>query len=376
MRFEDRKKELPEIRVEDLDPLLLAKEMTVLTDEYRPAEVPAWMRLYGYVLAGERAWTKLLKDRSTAAEALRGDRESYERLVPTGAAARDLERLAGRALPLSEADAGDTEADLRALLQTHGELHLVRERMEPLLELARAAEERLFEVRGLRSLFRGECKELGDGRVRISYELEDPAELQDFTPDPRYNALFRSTLPELLTAGDTHVGVAEGALNAIGATSYRHVLSFVAPVTVRWKFRYGYVTPEGTPDIHDFVAVCDDGQGNYAALTGFGGLVVLDKPGYHRFEHVQSDRPFKPHQVFEFELEHDGRVVSSRVDGEPVKEVPSGPRTSGHLLLFFHTDTPVSIDELVIEGRVDPEVREALRGAWVAERLSELGFGD
>jgi hypothetical protein len=377
VELDDRKKELPVVRVEDLDPHLLAKEMSKLGEAYRPAEVPSWMRLYAYILAGDSTWTKLLKDRSEAAEAVRADRESYDVLVPTGAAARDLERIAARTLPLNDSSAQTTEDDLRALLKTHGELLIVRERLVHLRQLARSAEEVLFEMRGLRALFSGDCKELGDGRVRLLYEFDHTAELDDFIEHADYLPDFRGTLPALLKpAGEAETTLEEGAWTVLGATSYRHILPFVAPVTVKWKIKYGYVTPGGTPDIHDFLAVCDNGAESYAALTGMGSLVVVDKPGYHRFEHVGSDKPFTAHKVFELELEHDGRVVTSRVNGEPVREVPCGPRTAGRALLFFHTDVPASIEELVIEGRVDPLERKALRDTWVESRLSEIGFGD
>jgi hypothetical protein len=58
------------------------------------------------------------------------------------------------------------------------------------------------------------------------------------------------------------------------------------------------------------------------------------------------------------------------VDSQEVAQVPAGPRSSGRVVLWCHTDADIAISRLTIEGRPTPAYLTDLRGRWVEQQFA------
>ena len=76
--------------------------------------------------------------------------------------------------------------------------------------------------------------------------------------------------------------------------------------------------------------------------------------------------------LYELELECDGAHVRTKVNGELVKEVESGGRARGKVFLVVHSDAPVYIERLEIEGTCSEQSRYQ---AWLTKQLVSVGLG-
>jgi hypothetical protein len=209
--------------------------------------------------------------------------------------------------------------------------------------------------------------------VRIAYDLDRSRELDDFARDPSYWSERRKQSPRPLeTAEQSALAVAKGALRGSGAVAHRLRVAFARQISVRCEVRYGYVPESGTGASLLALAACDDREGSYVACLGLGGLEAVDEASRH-----VADAPapagidLDPQHTYAIELRLAGERAASFVDGVQAKEIATGPRERGEVVLFVHSDPEIAVERLVVEGDLDVD---GCRRAWVAARVSELGI--
>jgi hypothetical protein len=364
LQLEERRAGAWSVPVAELDPYELARQI----DRGLAGEISAeWVRLYPYVLTGETQWKRLLDGDTPEARALVADGEDdYPerlRLAHALGALVDLSRLAP---PSTSAEARARLARIEALRADYGDLPALAERGALLADCARQAWFGVAEHEGLGSMLRGSCETVEEGRVRITYEFSDPAELEDFRASS-YLAEMHGAYPRLGTDAEG-LSVSEGALRGVGRGCLRHVAGFAAPLRVSWDVTYE--APAGDSSVWFFnVGVCDDGERRFAWAVNIFHMEVWDG-------RVAQAGPSDSVQIYNgakyhAELVHDGTKVELSSSDTSQAELPC-ERSSGGVFLWMHTDLPIVLDRLVIEAALDDAALAALRAAWVEERMAQF----
>ena len=326
-----------------------------------------WVRLYGFVLAGNDKWTKLLKGDDPAVTSLRADGEAdYEARLRLGRCVAELNALAALDDPATPAEAQSLLTRIDALRSGGDAPELMAERAEPLRNTAALAWGMLFEQEGLGSLMKGKVKELDGGRVQIEYGFDEEAELEDWVVIDRYMRGLRKQLPEL--EGDKHENkfwVKGGSLKSRGQTALRHALPFEAPMKVEYDVQIN--PPKDTKDsggaLFFHVGLCNDMNYRFAWASLMGSLEVWEDRDDRNLVLPEDGFGVRLGRAFTVKLEHDGETVRLS-QGKSTIEAECGP-TSGSVFLWGHTDLSVSLKRIKIEGRVTEEGLAALRDDWV-----------
>jgi hypothetical protein len=345
----------------------LARQMKGAGDLAEP-----WVRYYPYVLAGDSKWKRLLKGDDAGTAALRADAaDDYpERLREAGALGR-LQALADRDEPRSPAEGREVLAAIDELRATAWDLEFVVARKPALRALAVAAYGMLFEEVGLDDVVRGKIEPLPGGRMRVSYDFSDPAQLDDF-PE-RKDILFLRTMYKPLSVDGVGFRIVGGELTGRGKASRRWVLGMTAPMTVRYEMSLDPPSDETLDKSLWYVGVgfCDDGNEdflmgvNYFNLRGYGGRE-------NELGEIETNRTYPYGAYVAITIEHDGeRVVMRRGDGTETSIKALGNTTGGGFL-WLHTDSQIRLDNLVFEGVVDDAALSVVRNAWVTEQLGEF----
>ena len=221
-----------------------------------------------------------------------------------------------------------------------------------------------------RSLLHGAFEPLGGGRVRLTYDFDDAAELNDFVEFEYLESIRKSFGP---VRAKERVGFQHerGAIVAIGEACARHVLGFQSPMTVTCRF--SYVRRVSDDDLWRFsLGACGDWEGlSFVRTFDLDGLAVGDAGSYEN--KMSTPRVgVLPKKNYEIGLRNDGETVTTFLDGDDMQSLPVGAATSGNVFLFVHSDRPIRVDRLVIEGTIDPEGLERSRAEWVRGKVADL----
>ena len=364
---------IEQLEVSELDPLRLVRNFGSKVTDYGPA----WTRPYGLLIAGERRWDAQLEGDDEDTRRLITDGEGeLPRLIEEGSAAVALEQLAYRPEPGGGPAARALVDEIALVMSEYGDTDVVRARKAPLRELAAKAWGAQYSQHGFEELLHGKLERLENGKLRITYEFDDAAELKDFEPISAYLAEQRADRPKLEAGSGGALEVRGGNLEGKGALCYRHKLAFVAP-TVRYELLYGRARSGGGTLANVLLGICDDGAGSYVGAWDLFDLVAIDKPmGYARTAFTEGRRSLRAARAYKLELRHDGELVTLLVNGKKRRQIASGPRLEGSLFLWIHAQLPVAIKRLEIEARPITDEDDPARAAWIEAKLRESGLGD
>jgi hypothetical protein len=210
--------------------------------------------------------------------------------------------------------------------------------------------------------------------VTVVYDFNKPDEAKDWVKVPGYLDSFHKGLaPTAKKEEESSWTVANGEFGGVGSACYRNFLLFEAPVTVRYDMVFRPSSAKNPDAFTFFVAACDDGDGNYTACLNFGDLQIVDtKDGV--LKTLADEKPAQSKRVQKLELRNDGTNVSTWLGGQKRFETPCGKRTNGSVVMWFHTDNPVAIQKIEIEGKLDPSWADRAKSAYYDAKLAEIGF--
>ena len=342
-----------------------------------PAEKGSWVRAYGYAVAGDERWKKLLRDEGDEAQAFRADAEGvYPALLQTADAVAELVSLAGADAPATGADADTVLTRIQALRTTHGENRLVKEGQVPLAALARAALAARFAALGLEGVLHAKVERLEGDRVRLVYSFQKEEQREDWVEMPEYLASLRGPAGPVSPDTKSRIEMRDGALIGTGSTCLRLPLALASPTKISYELQFRKRPDSEAMACRFMLGLADDGLGSFAGCIGFGNLHVRDK--LTRFEDVAYDTgefSFYFDMLYQVEVSQDaeGKLTSS-VAGEQKQELDAGARRAGGILLWFHADCSVAIHTLSIEAGLTPDSTRDLEQSWIHARLVELGL--
>jgi len=364
---EENRRGVERLAIEALDPLELADWM----GDTKYGRRTGWIRNWPGVLAGdERSLRRLEYADDPETESILRDVEStWPALLELGSAAVELYDLAG-ATPDGVEDGLRWLERLERLMAEHGDLDLVRDRVDALRSLADPVVARVSTAIGVDALFAARGTDLESGRHRLRYAFDDPGELEDFVVAdeiPAYYARFVE-----LETSNTPLEVSNGALHARGRHLLTHVVPFDAPLSVRWtiEFRSGVV--EDPLGVNLAVFACHDGWEQYVMNVNLGDLEVRDGARFE-VDRIPEDERFLPYDTpHEVALIHAGDVVRVEVAGETVAEISGRAPQSGAVTVYLHSDMPLWLHDLEIEGSIPSASLRSRRRAWADARRAAL----
>ena len=336
---------------------------------------PEWLKGYYLALSGDPKWSRFIDTKSTSGKALaRTLEKDMAGWISSGMALLSLDDLSRVPIP-GDPESGERVIDsVKSLLDTYGDSDAVQAAKPALRGLAQEALLPLFAQNGVRDLVRGKITPLKDGRVRLEYNFKDPNQLEDLTPDDDYLADKREVRGELsadaLKAG---FAVRGGQLSGTGAKVFRLPIAFEAPI-VRYRMVYGRAT--GSAFANMTVGICDDGKGSYIAAHDVFDLEVVDlAEGFVRAEYEEGARTVKDAKPYKLELKHDGKKeIALLVNGRLVRKAACGPRLAGEVFVWFHANSPIALQSLIVEGLPVLTGQEDKKAAWVEAQLTEMGL--
>jgi hypothetical protein len=372
VKLGENKLGLPSIALEEVDPYEVAK---VAAKKEQLGEAQPWARFYAYALAGDARWEKLLKDDSPAAKELRADGKDYAQLGRTALAARELFELSKLSLPRGQAEAGARLERIKSLLSSYSDCGVLARRIDALRLLARSCLAEQGQQAGSTLWLHGKSRALEGGRVNLLYTFDDPREAEDWVKVPGYFQKDRNSMQKIAyTDKDSHFEVVKGVLHGVGSTGYRYVLPFIGPASVRYRFRYleidhTYVTPQFC------FTLCETSPDScYMNIPGGSLHVQDDKHNDWRSKSSPARPTFDWGKDWAIEFSCDGKDLFAKFEGEEYLRMPAGKLQGGYVGFIVHSELPIEIADIELEGQLDPAALARLQQDWIEKQLAALGF--
>lgn len=333
-----------------------------------------WALGYANLVSGRRdsARRGLRKDSSPEAARLLDEADRYEdrrRVAPVIAALEDLADL-GR--PLGSASADATLNQLRGLLAEHAKHPLVVERSGLLRGLADAALRIQARKVGTGSLgLQAAVEEQGDGVIRLSYDFDDAAELDDFRAfTPPVDSL--ADIEIAIAPVDHRVDVRDGAVHIHGVASLEHVVRMARPIRIGYELGYRWLGADNVPPFIWCGVVADDRS--YFSNLNLGDLEAMRGPG-QRVGTSGGVRKVFEETVYEVLMTADEGRLEVAVDGKTIDSVGISGIGPGRLFLAQRSDVDAVIHSLWIEGSIDDDSLVTVRDDWVRSEIETLFAG-
>ncbi len=335
-----------------------------------------WVRGYLALLAGDAKHEKLLKGDAPAVRDLREDARVWiPGTLRAGVVARIFQEIAAAPLPASRSEGEAAIERVRALL-AEADVPAVVLRHSSIARYAKTALAATAVGLELGEFVHGQLSTTADGVVRLVYEFEDAAEAADFQRHPGYTKEMRAKYPALQrTEAQAQIEVADGQARFLGPMAWRLPLGLQAPFSIRYQFRFVKTEGEMAASPSLDLLVCDDGKESFVRCSEFGWIFAIERTtGRTASSNPPSSVSYYPDTDYTVEMQHDGTRVATRFEGEERATCAVGALRSGGVVFWVHTDQPIVVDHVVIEGRVDPSSIEPARRAWIARELAALGL--
>jgi hypothetical protein len=366
--LDDNKAKLATLAIAELDPADVAKGFGKALGDLPEA----WARWYPAVLAGDAKATKMIKGAGPAAE-LKKDAEAwYPGALKLGEAVSLLQALVERGEPYDPAAAQACLDGIVELRTRHGDVEPVKERADSLHLLATVALRRLWTPDKISEATSAKVEPLPDGRVRLTYEFEAKGEVGDFHADHTYFGVWRANLTDRKVADKPSFTVERGALRVQGAACVRQRWSFADQLLVKYDVSFEGLDADTARTPLFALGICDDKQENFAWCQGFGSLYANDvRSKFVKTDSRQDNFAIQDGVVYPLEFELAAGTLTTRDNGEKVKEAAGVPHKSGGVFFYVHSDPFVLLERLVIEGKPDMATVEQ---AWVDRKLEQLAL--
>jgi hypothetical protein len=235
----------------------------------------------------------------------------------------------------------------------------------------------MFATEGLQDLLHVPVNDLGDGRVRVTYEFEDEKEATDFVHRPDYMlGRHQQYSPDVDRPGSPPLAIKNGSFGGEGWDCWVHKLTFEGAITIRFEVIYGGIKPGQDPVSSAFVGMGDDGSGGFIAVQDLGNIWVTGQNGkLIDYRGPEEGTPMSFGVAHEIELEFDGKkTVRTRVQGEPELESTRGVARAGGIFLWTHAGSEIEFSRLEIEGSLSSKGQFA--SGWMQARLTQIGLQD
>ena len=362
-------------RTEELELGELVTQLGKASDELRGDSARRWMQL---LLGDRRAQRSIEKAKDAELALLKEDASRYPDLLALGDTLLALELLDE---PVARLDAAAVELELTRLDRIQRRRHKTLAELRPHLRRTMVLLwERKLDLEGIGALTHAQVRELKNGRFELSYDFEQAEQALDFEILPGYLESIRSRLvPLVIQPRETTFQHVAGTLEGQGSGCVRLAFPLEAPLKARWKLQW--TKPKGIENsgaVQFLTTFLDDAEESYLGVMDLGKLEAHHAPSGRR--EVAWDTPnapkFRIGKVYEFELSRTAEGVTTvKIDGKLVNELRGTKLVlQGGTCLWVHSDLPVRVHELSLEGRVQPDALQQLRRKRVEAELARRGW--
>jgi hypothetical protein len=74
------------------------------------------------------------------------------------------------------------------------------------------------------------------------------------------------------------------------------------------------------------------------------------------------------------EFSCDGKDLFAKFEGEEYLRMPAGKLQGGYVGFIVHSELPIEIADIELEGQLDPAALARLQQDWIEKQLAALGF--
>ncbi|MEZ5975804.1 MAG: hypothetical protein R3E96_13480 [Planctomycetota bacterium] len=366
--FTKKRKSVDRIALKDLTPAILIENLGKAKDSIEPVI----LRLYLPALAGQE-WSADGVEGLGATDA--AELKQYAWMGKLGSAVADIEVLAAAGYP--EDKAAKTE-----LLQRMGRVNAVAKDVPVLNGIesdiksyARDMADQVFAQASLNELVRGACTDLGEGRYKIVYEFDNPAELSDFGSVPDLFEFCMSNpdkAPAAETSGFLHN---EGALAWAGRVGILHHVPFEKEMTIRYDWQASRIGD--TFDLQGgnllFGMAAEPKELNFLGQAFIHSVWCYAKG--QLINNTNGLAPMYEKRTYKCQLSRDaaGNVVGV-VDGKETGKATLEKVEYGPFFMSANLNIRGRLERLELEGKVDMDGLDYLRKVRAFEHLQGLGL--
>ncbi|HKB17260.1 MAG TPA: hypothetical protein VKF62_14425, partial [Planctomycetota bacterium] len=176
--------------------------------------------------------------------------------------------------------------------------------------------------------------------------------------------------------------VREGGLFGAGRASARHAAQFVGDVSLKLSFKVTTLDKVGPKETVIYLllgGILDDRKGTFICSPEGTNLVRMKKSEMAGLSSTGSIPPVPPFgKVHEMKLEWKGGKLTASLAGKTSLEAAftgapekpgQPPQTGGTVFLWLEGPVLARVDDVVVEGALDPAWVEASKKDWVAKQL-------
>lgn len=356
-----------------LDPVELARQTE---KKELQGKAPAWTRPWLYLLGGDARWEKLVKTDSTEGREVKEDGAVwYPDRLQEGVAAKIVEGLSKAGPGKTRAEAEPVVEVIRDLMKTHSKTATVLFKKDALGRCARAALDVIAAESNGADFVAGKLTQTEQGATTLFYEFDDQAEADDFKINKGHLIEWRKRFPAGPNVEEkSTLGWNDGVLSLQGNAMWRLPIGFIAPFTMRVEFEReeleGELQRSSTLAFH----VCDDGRKSYVHVGAHGAIYTYDGDTGTTSQAGPSSSTYYEGQKYTLEIVHDGRKVTTSLDGVEAAKADTGRLVGGGIEVMAICDGPAFLHKLEITGKVDPASLVVAKKMWAARTLTEMGF--
>lgn len=335
-----------------------------------------WIGGYASLLTGGKTWDKHVTGADPEVAGLLMDAEDIEKCLEEGAIYRTLLNLARFHRPNTSEEASTVLEAIEELLNSHMDVPLIREKKAALRQLAGYALARRFDALEFQEKLslHGKVENLSNSRVRLTYEFDNPAELEDFEPEDYLAEWRKDFVPIQTDKEDSGMKIGDGSLVTWGQACRRLKLGLRAPFEINYDVLVsskGFEEVDTLPVGTFFVGFCDDGFGSYIKCIMTGGLVSYHKRS-NTYKESFKEGTYCTNTPYNVRVVHDGERVTCYTDNVADSSLPAGPLQSGGVFLWIHFDCTTCFKQITLEGAPDENYLMQIRDGWIEEQLEAL----
>jgi len=240
--------------------------------------------------------------------------------------------------------------------------------------MARRSFEARLKEKGLAASLHAKVEELGEGRVRISYDFESKATLKDFKRDDSWWKEERKSYGPI-TEESVAPTVKRGELVLQGEQSVVHFLQFEGDMTLEMTAQQKF--DRDNFKVGTIIAAINASPPFHFARSSLDLLIAIDGPKSKpqvKPARTEDDKPYRVDDVLHTKLWTSQGKAHLKFFHYPEAQVDFVPNRPGSALIWVHSKDPIGIKDLIIEGTPTKASKKTIGERWLKDQLRALNL--
>lgn len=359
-----KKHEVTELRAQDMTMAFLAANFKKKSTKYGAG----WLESYCLAMAGMDKWQAALPKNFPGETEFSGDLKQAQKLIPAGPFVA--------AMASGVEGQGETEMDFEDMSKTLKSRRWLGHRKPLLLELARRNYTAQVRSEGLAVTLNAEVEELENGRMRFTYAFGEEVELADFKEDDRWWKQERSAYSAKPEETE-EASISKGNLWLQGEHSLVHVLEFKGDMSMEMSAYHDFDPDEDELNLGTIMPAINAAPPYHFARGNYGLLLAIDGPrSKARTKQSEIDgNEFRIDDSMVWRIWTAKKKAHMEFNDNEEATVEFEPNRAGTALIWVHSEYPIGVEKVVIEGKPTKASKQALADRWLVTQLKALDLG-